>query len=227
MLARPMNRPCATTPGIRLSKPARRGASLIRPRWASMIQWPPSVTKTWPSLPFRTPVCPETPVSANAAAMARSVAARPNGITSTGRGKRPRTSTHLVSSAITIMRTAAAALDRMERGIHLVGAINGDVQPVDVVERGQRDSALFGLGAGRFRSRHAHDFHAGADLFAEQVDEMFCGRTGAEPELHAVLDMLQRARRGLPFQCVHVHVTTMPLKFDRSCKSRLILRAHI
>ena len=37
------------------------------------------------------------------------VAASPNGITSTGSGKRPRTSTHLVSSAITIMRSDAAA----------------------------------------------------------------------------------------------------------------------
>ena len=93
----------------RLSSPARRGASLIRPRWASTIQWPPSVTKTWPSLPFRTTICPETPLSANALPMARCVAARPNGITSTGSGKRPSASTHLVSSAITIMRSDAAA----------------------------------------------------------------------------------------------------------------------
>ena len=107
--ARPMNKPCSTTPGITLNRPARRGASSIRPRWASMIQWPPSVTKTWPSLPLRTTICPETPLSANALAMAACVAASPNGITSTGSGKRPRTSTHLVSSAITIMRSDAAA----------------------------------------------------------------------------------------------------------------------
>src|SRR6266849_9415595 len=109
VLERPMNSPCSTTPGITASNPARRGASAIRPRWASTIQWPPSVTKTWPSLPFRTTICPETPLCANASPMARRVAARPNATTSTGNGKRPRTSTHLESSAITIMRSDAAA----------------------------------------------------------------------------------------------------------------------
>src|SRR6202790_4649824 len=109
MLARPMNKPCSTTPGMADSNPARRGASSIRPRWASTIQWPPSVTKTWPSVPFRSTICPETPVSANAMATARRVAARPNGTTSTGSGKRPSASTHLESSAITIMRSDAAA----------------------------------------------------------------------------------------------------------------------
>src|SRR3984893_14578558 len=104
-----MNSPCSTTPGIAFSNRARCGASLMRSRWASTIQWPPSVTKTWPSLFFRTTICPETPLSANARPMARRVAARPNGMTSTGNGKRPRTSTHLESSAITIMRSDAAA----------------------------------------------------------------------------------------------------------------------
>ena len=41
--------------------------------------------------------------------MARRVAASPNGMTSTGSGKRPSVSTHLVSSAITIMRSDALA----------------------------------------------------------------------------------------------------------------------
>ena len=53
--------------------------------------------------------------------------------------------------------------------------------------------------------------HPGADLLAEQLDEMLRGRAGPEPELHAVLHMLQRARRSLPFQFVHVHLqTTLP-----------------
>ena len=34
----------------------------------------------------------------------------------------------------------------------------------------------------------------------------------AEPELHAILDMLQCLRRCLPLQLVHIHVLTMPLK---------------
>jgi len=43
-------------------------------------------------------------------------------------------------------------------------------------------------------------------LFAEEIHEMPRGRAGAEAELHAVPDLLQRARRGLPFECFHVHV---------------------
>ena len=41
---------------------------------------------------------------------------------------------------------------------------------------------------------------------------MLCGRAGAEPELHAVADVLQGFRRRLPLQLVHIHVLTMPLK---------------
>ena len=43
-------------------------------------------------------------------------------------------------------------------------------------------------------------FRPARDLLAEQLDEMLRGRAGAEPELHAVAHLLQRARRRLPFQ---------------------------
>ena len=163
------------------------------------------------------PHCPETPLWANAMTIARWVAASPNGITSTGSGKRPRTSTHLVSSAITIMRSeaaatifsrnsGAAALDQVERAVDLVGAVDGEIEPVDRIERGQRNVARFGLGAGRFRGRHADHLHPAGNLLAEQVDKMLGGRAGAEPELHAVLHMLQRLRRRLPLHLVHIHV---------------------
>ena len=52
--------------------------------------------------------------------------------------------------------------------------------------------------------------HPGADSVAEKLDEMLRGRAGPEPELHAVPHMLQRARRRLPFQFVHVHLQTTP-----------------
>ena len=45
---------------------------------------------------------------------------------------------------------------------------------------------------------------------AKQFDEMFRRRAGSKPELHAVADMLERSRRRLPLQSVHVHVQTMP-----------------
>ncbi|MET4828632.1 hypothetical protein ABH972_006221 [Bradyrhizobium ottawaense] len=44
------------------------------------------------------------------------------------------------------------------------------------------------------------------DALAEQLDEMLGGRAGAEPELHAVPHLLERARRGLSLQLVHIHV---------------------
>ena len=189
----------------RIQQPARRAASGIRPRWASTIQWPPSVTKAWPSLPFRTVIGPETPLSANALPMARWVAARPNGMTSTGSGKRPSTSTHFEfvgdhdhairrrGDDLFAQQRAAAALDDIERRIDFIGAIDGQIEPVDVVERGQLDAASYRVGAGRFRGRHADHVKPGADPFAQKFDEMFRGRTGAEAELHAVAHMLERA----------------------------------
>ena len=168
VLARPMNSPCSTTPGMAVNRPARRGASVIRPRWASTIQWPPSVTKTWPSLPFRSTICPELPVCANApadGALRRGKPERndldrqrkaaenidPFGVVGDHdhaiRGRR---------HDLFPQQRAAAALDQIERGIDLVGAVDGEIEPVDLVERGQRNAALLGLDAGRLRGRHAH-----------------------------------------------------------------------
>jgi hypothetical protein len=39
---------------------------------------------------------------------------------------------------------------------------------------------------------------------------MLRGRTGAEPKLHATLNITKRSRGGLPLQFVHVHVHAMP-----------------
>ena len=144
-------------------------------------------------------------------------------MTSTGSGKRPSASTHLVSSAITIMRSEAAATIFSRNSAPpppLIRLSAGSISSAPSTVRSSRsisssvvsgNAALLGLGAGRFRGRHADHLQAGAHLFAEQVDEMLGGRAGAEPELHAVAHMLQRARRRLPFQCVHVHAA-MPLK---------------
>ena len=102
----------------------------------------------------------------------------------------------------------AAALDDIERGIDFVGAVDGQVEPVDIVERGQRNAASHRIVAGRLRGRHAHDIESAAHPLTEQFDKMLRGRAGAEPELHAVANLLERTCRRLPFQCVHVHVQT-------------------
>ena len=39
----------------------------------------------------------------------------------------------------------------------------------------------------------------------QEIDEVPRGRAGAEPELHARFDLLQRARGRLPLECFHVH----------------------
>ena len=144
--------------------------------------------------------------------MARRVAASPNGITSTGRGKRPSASTHLVSSAITIMRSDAAATIFSRSSAPpppLIRLSAGSTSSAPSTVRSSRsisssvvsgNAALLGLGAGRFRGRHADHLHAGAHLLAQKIDEMPRGRAGAEAELHAVPDLLQRARRRLPLQ---------------------------
>src|SRR5450631_773438 len=106
---------------------------------------------------------------------------------------------------------AATALDEVERGIDFIRAIDRQIEPIDVIERGQRNAAAHGIGAGRLRRRHADDVEPGANPFAQQLDKMLRGRTGAEAELHAVGHEFERAARRLPFQFVHA---PMPEKSD-------------
>ena len=51
----------------------------MRPIAASNIQWPPSVTKTWPSFPLRSVIGPETPQALKAASISICVAFSPDG----------------------------------------------------------------------------------------------------------------------------------------------------
>src|SRR5262245_39904666 len=92
--ASPMNKPCSTTPGMAASRWASDAGSALRSSAASRIQWPPSVTKTWPSLVRRSSALPGAPAAEAAASTARRVAASPNGTTSMGSGNRPSTDTH-------------------------------------------------------------------------------------------------------------------------------------
>jgi hypothetical protein len=100
---------------------------------------------------------------------------------------------------------AAAALDQVERGIEFVGAIDGEIEPVDLVERGQGDLALLRLNASNLRGRYADHAQPTGNPLAQQFDKMLRGRTGAEPQLHAILHMLQRLRRSLSLQSIHIH----------------------
>ena len=101
---------------------------------------------------------------------------------------------------------AAAALDEIERRIDFVRAIDGKIEPIHVIERGQWNAAAHRLSASCFRRRHADDVEPGANPFAEQLDKMLRGRSGAEAKLHAVAHMFERTGRRLPFQSVHIQV---------------------
>ena len=128
----------------------------------------------------------------------RWVAASPNGITSTGSGKRPRTSTHLVSSAITIMRSEAAATIFSRNSAPpppLIRLSAGSISSAPSTVRSSRSissSVVSGILHASAWARVASEvgtpitFIPARNLLAEQVDKMLGGRAGAEPELHAV-----------------------------------------
>ena len=99
----------------------------------------------------------------------------------------------------------AAALDEIEIGIDFVGAVDGQIEPVDIIERGQGNAATVCVGPGRFRCRYADDIEPGADPLAQQFDKMLRGRTGAKAEFHAIPHEFERTPRRLPFQFVHIH----------------------
>ena len=100
---------------------------------------------------------------------------------------------------------AAAALDQAEIGPDLVGAVDGQIELRRFIERGQRDAAALGIGAGRLRRRHRNDVEAGPHAFADQLDEMLRGRAGAKPEPHAGTHEFDGASSGCAFLGFGVH----------------------
>ena len=148
--------------------------------------------------------------------MWRRVAARPNGTTSTGSGKAPSADTSLEASAITAMRAEAAAtifsrrsappppLISLSLRIDLVGAVDRQIELGHLVERRQRDAEAVRLRERRLRGRDAARFSPPATFSPSEIDEMACGRAGAEAEPHAGLDELERPSRPPPafsFRC--------------------------
>jgi hypothetical protein len=129
-----------------------------------------------------------------------------------GQRKRPSVSTSLETSAMTIMasdaaatifsrsKRTAAALDEIEGRIDLVGAIDGDVEPVERVEIGQGDAQRLRLARRDFGGGNANTVETGGDLFAEQIDEMLGCRAGTQAEPHARPNLGQRHGRRLPLQ---------------------------
>ena len=199
---------------------ARLAGSAIRPSWASRIQWPPSVTKTWPSLPCRTASLARTRRSRKrAASIAAPRRAEPerHDLDRQRKAAERRHPFALVGDHdhacrggrhdLLAQQRAAAALDQGEIGIDLVGAVDGQVE----IGRSRRAWSAACRSAPHRRaspprSARRSTLRPARDPLAQQLDEMLGGRAGAEAELHAVAHLFQRARRGLPLQLVHVHV---------------------
>ena len=89
--------------------------------------------------------------------------------------------------------------------IEFVRTIDGQVEFGHFLKRRQRNAKLAAEFGGSFRGRHADDRQAALHALGKQPDEFFRGRTGANAQPHAVLDMRQGRPRRFDFQspCVH------------------------
>ena len=215
--AMPRNRPCSTTPGIAWSAPDSALGSGMRPKDASMMKCPPSVTKGAPSriLQRRAPRKGRGGGGAADGEPGRLEAETVD--LDRQREARRASSTSFERSAMTIIRgggrrhdlfaqqRAAAALDQRQIGIDLVGAVDGQIELRRLVERRQRHAEFQAKRRGALGGRHADDLQPALDALGQQPDELFRRRAGADAEPHAVLDMAERCARGLDLEgrCVH------------------------
>ena len=99
---------------------------------------------------------------------------------------------------------AAAALDQVQVAVGLVGAVNGQIERGQIVQRRQRDAHLAGQGRRLFGGRHAKQLEPAAHTRAQHFHEYLGGGAGAQPQLHAAFDIVQRLGGGGFFQNVLV-----------------------
>ena len=85
----------------------------------------------------------------------------------------------------------AEALDEVERGVDLVGAVDADVERARAgVEVEERDAELVGEHLGAARGGDADHGHPAADPLGERLDEVADGRASADADDLAILDVL-------------------------------------
>ena len=99
----------------------------------------------------------------------------------------------------------AAALDQAQLVVELVGAVDGEVELRDLVERRERHAFALGLIPRRLGGRNRDDREAGPHPRGQQRDERGCRRAGAEPELHAVAHEPDGALGGGALEGVGAH----------------------
>ena len=90
----------------------------------------------------------------------------------------------------------ATALDQLEEGIHLIGAVDGQINAIHGVEALQRNAELGGEHLPLERGGHPHNVAqlTAAELFAQALDHQGGGGAGAQPQHHAVADLFHGGR---------------------------------
>ena len=108
---------------------------------------------------------------------------------------------------------AAAALDEIERGIDLVGAIDRQIEPVDVVERGQAEYRTATASA-RVASEVGTPMTSSParTRSPSSSTKCFAVEPVPSPSLMPSRTCSSARGRGLPFQFVHGHAQRIPLQ---------------
>ena len=92
--------------------------------------------------------------------------------------------------------------------MHLVGAVDGEVDGSMGAEGGEGDAKRLGLRGRAFGCRDADDAQSLPHSAAKRVDHEGGGGAGAEAEHHAVLDGAERGLRGLALEVIRAHAGT-------------------
>jgi hypothetical protein len=103
-----------------------------------------------------------------------------------------------VESTTTTKRSARrAALDQAEGGIHLISAVNGEINAIDGIQALERDAQFGGQHLALKGGGDTHDVveFTAAELLAQGLDHQGGGGTGTEAHHHAVTDLLHSGLR--------------------------------
>ncbi len=210
VLHSPRNRPCCTTPGTSSKASERASGVEMRPKEASRIRCPPSVTKGSPAASSRSLRPPSAPKVTNISARTRCVAPKAE-LVDFDRQRKPAECRHLLRDIgnhhhpigsgghnLLPQQCAAAALDEIELGVELIRAVDGQVEPVDGVEVGERNVEAARLGGGHLGSRNAKAGQPIGHPRTEQIDKMPRRGASAEADAHAAPDLAEGPSPRLP-----------------------------
>src|SRR5204862_8132384 len=100
---------------------------------------------------------------------------------------------------------AASPLEHIVRlALHLVGAVDREIDPLVLGKTGERDPELARLCRAPPRGRNPNNRETLGDTGCQLLDKKGGGRAGAESKHHAVLDKIEGALGGGAFQPVAI-----------------------